>query len=104
VRNDLFFQLDWLDYSSITVSMNQLPNEKRVQVVTALVEGCSIRSTVPMSGVAKSTVVNLPVEVGAACAKNQHEKLSMQEYRIERGVLPLVAVLVLSSASVAAGS
>ena len=37
------------------VSMKTLTNSKRTQVVAALVEGCSIRSTVRMTGVAQKT-------------------------------------------------
>lgn len=55
--------------------MNRLPPSKRAQVVAALVEGNSIRSTVRMTGVAKNTVVKLLVELGAACSKYQDEKL-----------------------------
>src|SRR5262245_29879289 len=48
--------------------MNKLPMVRRVQVISALVEGCSIRSTVRMTGVAKNTIVKLLVDVGRACA------------------------------------
>jgi IS1 family transposase len=48
--------------------MNRLDSTKRAQVVAALVEGNSIRSTVRMTGVAKNTVAKLLVELGAACA------------------------------------
>jgi len=51
------------------VSMNTLSKEKRIAVVRALVEGCSIRSTVRMTGVAKNTVVKLLCDLGAACAE-----------------------------------
>lgn len=37
--------------------MNQLTQAKRFQVISALVEGNSIRATVRMTGVAKNTVV-----------------------------------------------
>lgn len=47
--------------------MNKLDNAKRAQVVAALVEGNSIRSTVRMTGVAKNTVAKLLVELGAKC-------------------------------------
>jgi len=57
------------------VSMNKLPSAKRAQVVAALCEGNSIRSTVRMTGVAKNTVVKLLVELGAACAKYQDATL-----------------------------
>jgi IS1 family transposase len=50
------------------VSMNKLSTEKRIAVVRALVEGCSIRSVVRMTGVAKNTVVKLLCDLGAACA------------------------------------
>lgn len=47
--------------------MNRLRTAERVRVVSALVEGCSIRATCRMTGVAKNTVVKLLVELGAAC-------------------------------------
>ena len=61
--------------SSIIVSMNRLTTAKRVAVVKALVEGCSIRSTVRLTGAAKNTVVKLLIELGAACAAYQDEHL-----------------------------
>lgn len=48
--------------------MNKLDPKKQAQVVSALVEGCSIRATVRMTGVAKNTIVKLLVELGAACS------------------------------------
>src|SRR4051812_2156917 len=57
------------------VTMNKLSTAKRVAVVSALVEGCSIRSTVRMTGVSKNTVAKLLVELGAACTKFQDETL-----------------------------
>jgi uncharacterized protein YycO len=51
--------------------MNQLSTAKRVQVIAALVEGNSIRSTERMSGVAKNTVLRLLTEIGKACADFQ---------------------------------
>ncbi|HMI53192.1 MAG TPA: IS1 family transposase [Candidatus Saccharimonadales bacterium] len=55
--------------------MNRLTPAKRTQVISALVEGNSIRATVRMTGVAKNTVVRLLAEIGAACEKYQQEKL-----------------------------
>jgi IS1 family transposase len=49
--------------------MNQLSNEKREQIVTALVEGCSIRSIVRMTGASKNTIAKLLVELGAVCSE-----------------------------------
>jgi IS1 family transposase len=51
--------------------MNKLDNNKRVQVVAALVEGNSIRATVRMTGVAKNTIVKLLADLGMACAEYQ---------------------------------
>jgi IS1 family transposase len=53
--------------------MNKLTNEKRVQVVAALVEGNSIRSTVRMTGVAKNTIVKLLAELGTVCSEYQNK-------------------------------
>lgn len=50
------------------VSMKMLSKADRVRVVSALVEGCSIRSTVRMTGVAKNTIVKLLADIGAVCA------------------------------------
>ncbi len=51
--------------------MNVLTTERRVQVIKALIEGSSIRSTVRMTGVAKNTIVKLLAELGAACLDYQ---------------------------------
>jgi IS1 family transposase len=48
--------------------MNKLSTQKRVQVISALVEGMSIRSVVRMTGVSKNTVVKLLEDVGNGCA------------------------------------
>ena len=59
--------------SSIIVIMNRLSTKERAQVVRALVEGNSIRSTVRMTGIAKNTIVKLLVELGAECAAYHNE-------------------------------
>lgn len=48
--------------------MNKLSVEQRAKVVACLIEGCSLRSTVRMTGAAKKTVARLQVELGQACA------------------------------------
>jgi IS1 family transposase len=53
--------------------MNKLTNERRAQVIAALVEGCSIRSIVRMTGTSKNTVIKLLEDVGRACAIYQDE-------------------------------
>ena len=55
--------------------MNQLSIEKRTQIVSALVEGCSVRSIVRMTGCSKNTAAKLLVELGAACSNYMQEKL-----------------------------
>ena len=55
--------------------MNKLSNTKRTQVVTALVEGCSINATSRMTGVAKNTILKLLAQVGIACADFQDRVL-----------------------------
>jgi IS1 family transposase len=51
--------------------MNRLDSKTREQVVNCLIEGCSIRATVRMTGVAKKTVMRLLCEVGEFCAEYQ---------------------------------
>src|SRR5436190_23331399 len=53
--------------------MNRLPISKRVAVVSALVEGNSLRSTCRMTGVAMNTVLKLLAELGTACAQFHNE-------------------------------
>src|SRR5271169_6818845 len=48
--------------------MNCLDIETRARVVNCLIEGCSIRATVRMTGAAKNTVVKLLADIGCACA------------------------------------
>lgn len=52
--------------------MNVLPLEKQIRVISALVEGCSIRSTARLVDVDKNTAMDLGVKVGEACA-NLHD-------------------------------
>jgi IS1 family transposase len=51
--------------------MNRLTSDQRARVIECLIEGCSIRSTVRMTGIAKKTVMRLVVEVGAFCSDYQ---------------------------------
>src|SRR5271156_3268797 len=55
--------------------MNNLPIERQIAVIAALVEGNSIRATVRMTGVAKDTVVKLLARIGQACAEYQDKTL-----------------------------
>jgi len=55
--------------------MNTLPLEKRVAVIRCLVEGCSIRATVRMTGVSKTAVTRLVVEMGRVCRDFHDERV-----------------------------
>jgi IS1 family transposase len=55
------------------VSMNKLAITDRVAILKAITEGCSLRSTSRMTGVAFNTVVKLLLDAGEACEKYQHE-------------------------------
>lgn len=53
--------------------MNRLSTAKRAQIVSALVEGNSVRATCRMTGAAKGTVLSLLADLGSACAA-YHDK------------------------------
>jgi IS1 family transposase len=55
--------------------MNKLSIERRTQVISALVEGNSIRATCRMTDTAKGTVIRLLKDVGIACTKYQDEHI-----------------------------
>jgi len=55
--------------------MNRLTIEKRVQVISALVEGNSLRSTVRMTGVALNTIQKLLADLGMACMEYQDKAM-----------------------------
>ncbi len=47
--------------------MNRLKSEKQARVISALIEGCSVRSTERMTGVHRDTILRLMVRIGDAC-------------------------------------
>src|SRR5271154_3299242 len=51
--------------------MNRLNKEKQTQIISALVEGNSLRATARMCDVAFNTVLKLLPQIGAACAEYQ---------------------------------
>lgn len=57
------------------LGMNKLTHEQRTQTVNCLIEGCSIRATVRMTGIAKKTVMRLLREVGEVCESYQDRVL-----------------------------
>jgi len=54
--------------------MNRLSAAERAKVIGCLIEGCSLRSTVRLTGVSKKTVSRILVGVGEACAA-YHDKI-----------------------------
>lgn len=55
--------------------MNKLSRAERAQIIRALVEGNSIRSTARMTGAARNTITTLLVQLGKACSDYQDRKL-----------------------------
>ncbi len=51
--------------------MNKLALAERVRIVSALVEGNSLRSIVRMTGTHRTTIQKLLVDLGAACSAYQ---------------------------------
>jgi IS1 family transposase len=62
--------------------MNRLTKEQQTRVVSALVEGNSIRATVRMTGVAKNTVIKLLLELADACA--DHHDCTVLNLKVRR--------------------
>lgn len=54
---------------------NVLPREKQIAVLSALVEGNSVRATDRMTGVNRETILNLLVRVGDGCTALLDEKM-----------------------------
>ena len=55
--------------------MNKLNKNKQAQIIFALVEGNSLRSTSRMTGASKVTILRLLEAIGAACAAYQDKTL-----------------------------
>jgi IS1 family transposase len=62
--------------------MNRLPKEQRARIVSALVEGNSIRATCRMTGASKNTVTKLLVDLGVVCS--QYQDRTMRGLTCER--------------------
>jgi IS1 family transposase len=62
--------------------MNVLPIEKQIQIVSALVEGNSIRSTARMTGVERNTVTRVLLRVGDHCAELLNQRMRGIKSRI----------------------
>lgn len=51
--------------------MNKLPRDKRVQIISLLVEGMSLRAVTRTTGVSINTVTKLLIDAGEACSDYQ---------------------------------
>lgn len=57
--------------------MNRMTREQRIAVIRALVEGCSVNSTVRMTDIAKTSILRLLVDMGRVCMN--HEDAALRE-------------------------
>ena len=93
--------------------MNRLDAKTRAAVLNCLIEGCSIRSTVRMTGVSKKAVSRLLVEAGTVaadymdrvmrnltCRRIQVDELWTFCYAKDRNVTPKIAATVPGAGSV----
>lgn len=62
--------------------MNALKQEKKLAVISALIEGCSVRSVERMTGVHRDTILRLLVQIGDKCSRLMDER--MQNLRCAR--------------------
>ena len=67
--------LAFFDSKHIFQFMNKLPLEKRVQILSMLVEGSSMRAISRVVGVSINTVTKLLEDAGAACVAHHDEKV-----------------------------
>jgi hypothetical protein len=58
-----------------TTMANNLPFEKKVNVVSMLCEGSSIRAIERITGVNRNTIMNLGARVGQECIRLQNAKM-----------------------------
>jgi IS1 family transposase len=56
-------------------NMNRLNTEERIRIVSALVEGNSIRAISRMTGIARNTIGKLLEDLGEVCMKNHSERV-----------------------------
>ena len=63
--------------------MNNLPKDKRISILSLMVEGSSMRSISRITGVSFNTVAKLLVDAGNACA-DYHDQCGTQRSRPSR--------------------
>ena len=54
---------------------NHLKTEKKITIISALTEGCSIRAIERMTGIHRDTIMRLGLRVGTACHKLMDERM-----------------------------
>src|SRR5437763_412779 len=62
--------------------MNVLPIEKQIQIISALVEGNSVRATARMMGVEHKTVLRVLLRTGDNCARLLNERMCCLPCRV----------------------
>jgi len=67
--------LDPSRFHGIIMAMNKMSREQRVQIVKCLVEGCSVNSTVRMTGASKRAVLRLLLDMGRVCMNHDDKAL-----------------------------
>lgn len=67
--------LDRLSIKYYICFMNKLPTYKKTQIISLLVEGNSLRATTRITGISRTTILKLLVEVGQACQEFHNEKV-----------------------------
>jgi IS1 family transposase len=72
---EAFFYLTLYLALGYNLHMNKLDTAKRSQIVSAIIEGCSVRSISRMTGASKNTIAKLLVELGAACLDYMNKHL-----------------------------
>ena len=80
------------------LSMNKLPTEKRIQILSMLCEGSSMRSISRVADVSINTVSKLLVDAGKACAAFHDEKVrdvKARDARREERFIYIVALTLL---------
>jgi IS1 family transposase len=62
--------------------MNRLDTQTQAKVISCLIEGCSIRATVRLTGAAKNTVVKLLADIG--CASAAYHNRNVRRLKVRR--------------------
>ena len=79
-----FYPLQGQFRSSWIAPVNILPRDKQIAVISALTEGCSIRSVERLTGIHRDTIMRLGFRVGEGCAALHDEMMRfVQVNRLE---------------------